>query len=109
MWNIIPIKKEKKKEEKLDSIDIDKDKMYLIYDNAKDAVEKNTDVYKLKYEEDNINKNIIIKNDSVEANLISYKEALSSLIEENNIDKEKKPFLKLVLQMEVALKMLFYV
>ena len=88
---------EEKKEEKLDSIDIDKDKMYLIYDNAKDAVEKNTDVYKLKYEEDNINKNIIIKNDSVEANLISYKEALSSLIEENNIDKEKKPFLKNIL------------
>ena len=53
---------EEKKEEKLESIEIEKGKIYYIYENEKDAIEKNTDVNKLANEENNINKNIIIKN-----------------------------------------------
>ena len=88
---------EEKKEEKLESIEMEKGKIYYIYENEKDAIEKNTDVNKLANEENNINKNIIIKNTSVKANLVSYKEALDLLIKENNENKDKKPFLKNIL------------
>ena len=88
---------EEKKDEKFDTLELEKDKVYYVYENEKDAIEKNTDVNKLENEEDNINKNIIIKNAAVQANLVSYKEALDYLIKENNTDKEKKPFLKKIL------------
>ena len=88
---------EEKKEEKIDKIELDKNTIYYVYDTEKDAIEKNTDVNKLENEEDNINKNIIIKNSLVQANLVSYQEALNFLKNENSIDKEKKPFLKTIL------------
>jgi len=85
--------KKKISEEKNEKVELEKDKIYYIYENEKDAVENNTDTKKLVDEVDNINKNIILKNNSVEANLVSYEEALNSLIKENNENKEKKPFL----------------
>ena len=88
---------EEKKSDNIDKIEIDKDKIYYIYENEKEAVEKNTNVNMLKDEEESINKNIIIKNGSIEANLVSYKEALYSLIKENNEEKQKKPFVKNIL------------
>ena len=87
---------EEKKEEKLDTLELEKDKIYYVYDTEKDAIEKNTDVNKLENEEDNINKNIIIKSGSVQANLVSYQEALNYLKKVDNTDKDKKPFLKTI-------------
>ena len=85
--------KKKISEEKTEKVELEKDKIYYIYENEKDAVENNTDTNKLVDEVDNINKNIVLKNSSVEANLVSYQEALNSLIKENNENKGKKPFL----------------
>ena len=94
---------DEKKDENLEKIEIDKDKVYYIYENEKDAIEKNTDVNKLKDEENNINKNIILKNSSIEANIISYEEALQKLVKENNEDKENKPFLKNILLQNIKI------
>ena len=94
---------DEKKDENLEKIEIDKDKVYYIYENEKDAIEKNTDVNKLKDEENKINKIIILKNSSIEANIISYEEALQKLVKENNEDKENKPFLKNILLQNIKI------
>ena len=98
--NAKEINEENKKrisEEKTEKIELEKDKIYYIYENEKEAVENNTDVDKLEGEDVNINKNIVLKNSSIEANLVSYQEALNSLIKENGEEKEKKPFLRTIL------------
>ena len=98
--NAKEIEENKKKileEENKETIEKEKGNIEYIYENEKEAIEKNTDVNKLENEENNINKNIILKNSGIEANLVSYQEALDSLIKENNNDKEKKPFLKNIL------------
>ena len=94
------IEENKKKfleEENKETIENEKGKIEYIYENEKEAIEKNTDVNKLESDENLINKDIIIKNCAVEANLISYQEALNKLIKENNEEKEKKPFFKNIL------------
>ena len=56
-----------------------------------------------KDNENNINKNIIIKNNLIEAKLVSYEEALNLLIKENKTDNEKKPFLKSILSENIKI------
>ena len=94
---------EEKKEEKLESIELDKDKVFYLYENERDAIEKNTDMNSKNDSESNLNKNIIIKNNLIEAKLVSYEEALNLLIKENKTDKEKKPFLKSILSENIKI------
>ena len=85
---------EDKKEENMDKIEVDKNKIYYIYENEKDAIEKNTD---MDLKENKIDKDIIIKNSLTEGKLVSYEYALNLLLKENNEEKGKKPFLKTIL------------
>ena len=93
---------DEKKEQNLDKIELDNGKIYYIYENEKDAVEKNIEIKRdenniIGIKESDIDKNIIIKNNSIEAKLVSYKQALELLQKENNEEKDKKPFLKNIL------------
>ena len=93
---------DEKKEQNLDKIQLDNGNIYYIYETEKDAIEKNVemkkddnDIHKLK--ENKVDKNIIIKNNSIQAKLVSFEEALNLLQKENNEGKDKKPFLKNIL------------
>ena len=98
---------EEKKDEKLDKIEFDNGTVYDIYENEKDAIEKNTNMKEVDKDEnkidnlenkvDKLDKNIILKNGFIEAKLVSYDEALDLLKKENKEEKEKKPFLKSIL------------
>ena len=93
---------DEKKEQNLDKIQLDNGNIYYIYENEKDAVEKNVDMKKDENDTmgiygNRVDKNIIIKNNSIEAKLVSYEEALYLLQKENREEKDKKPFLKSIL------------
>ena len=93
---------EEKKDEKLEKIEFDNGTEYYIYENEKDAIEKNTNMKEVDEEEEEnkihkLDKNIILKNGFIEAKLVSYNEALDLLKKENKEEKEKKPFLKSIL------------
>ena len=82
---------EDKKGENLDKIELDKNKIYYIYENEKEAVENNID---MNLKEIVIDKNIILKNSLTEGKLVSYGDALNLILKENEEEKDKKPFLK---------------
>ena len=89
---------EEKKEEKLEKIDGPEGKEFYIYENEKDAVEKNTDltINKNGEEKKSINKSIILKNSLTEADLVVYEEALKALQKNNNDPSIKKPFINAI-------------
>jgi ubiquitin C-terminal hydrolase len=73
---------DEKKEQNLDKIQLDNGNIYYIYETEKDAIEKNVemkkddnDIHKLK--ENKVDKNIIIKNNCIQAKLLSFEEALN--------------------------------
>ena len=80
----------------LDKIEGDDGKIYYLYENEKEAFEKNINM-------DNEIKNIIIKNDKSQAELISYDKGLNSLIEENKNSYETKPFINEILTNNIKL------
>ena len=67
---------------------------YFLYENENSAIEKNKDMNKTKNKN---SKNIILKNNFIEAKLVSFEEGVNLLINENNSDKEKRPLLKSIL------------
>ena len=80
---------EEKKEEKLEDIKLDDGNIYYIYENEKDAIEKNDDIQNIKNKENKIDKNIIIKNSEIHAELVSNEDAINLIKKEKN----KKTFL----------------
>ena len=93
---------DEKKDQNLDKIQLDNGNIYYIYENEKDAIEKNVEMKRdennnIGMKENRVDKNIIIKNNSVQAKLVSFEEALFLLQKENNEGKDKKPFLKTIL------------
>ena len=95
--NLKKILEAKKDDSNIDIIDCDDGLKYYVYETEKEAVEKNVDFNIMEKEEQNIDKNIIIKNSSIQANLVSYEQALNLLKIENLEEKEKKPFLNAIL------------
>ena len=87
---------EEKKEENLEKIELDNGVAFYIYETEKDAIEKNIDI-NINSKENELNKNIIIKNGLIQAKLVSYNEAINSLIKENENKTEEKPFLNKIL------------
>ena len=85
------------KEKNLDEIVLPEGKIYYAYENEKDAVEKNIIFNKEENKNNNINKDIVLKNAEVEAKLVTYEEALDLLIKKNNDPNEKKPFINKIL------------
>jgi len=67
--------------------------IYYIYENGKDAIEKNDDINNIKNKENKIDKNIIIKNSEIHAELVSNEDAINLIKKE----KDKKPFCKSIL------------
>ena len=82
---------EKEKRKKINKLG---DILYSIYENEDIAIKRNKDINKIENKE---SKNIILKNNFIEAKLVSFEEGVNLLINENNLDKEKKPFLKSIL------------
>ena len=89
------------KEKELEKIDLPEGKTYYIYENEKEAVEKNIN-YNNK-DNKNIDKNIIIKSKEIEGKLVTYEEALDSLQKYNNESKDKKPFINTILLENIKL------
>ena len=86
------------KDKNLEKIDIPEGKIYYLYENEKDAVEKNI-IYNKEENKTNIqklDKNIIIKNSETEASLVTYEEALDLLEKKNNEDINSKPFINTI-------------
>ena len=84
---------EENKEKNMEKIDTPEGKVYYIYENEVEAIEKNINYN--KDENKNIDKNIIIKNSEIEANLVTYEEDLDSL-KKLNSEKDKKPFINTI-------------
>ena len=72
-------------------------KIYYVFDNDKDVNKKNILL-------NNEIKNIIIKKDKTQAELIKYDDALNSLIEENKTSIDKNPFINEILTENIKLK-----
>ena len=89
------------KEKELEKIDLQEGKTYFIYENEKEAVEKNIN-YNNK-DNKNIDKNIIIKSKENEGKLVTYEEALDSLQKYNNESKDKKPFINTIILENIKL------
>ncbi len=91
---------EENKEKNLEKLDLE-GKTFYLYDNDKDAVEKNIN-YKNDESKKN-DKNIIIKNSETECNLVTYEEAIDSLQKINNELNDKKPFVNTILLENIKL------
>ena len=83
------------KEKNMEKIDIE-GKIYYIYENETETIEKNINYNKEENKTLNINKNIIIKNGEIEANLVSYEEDLNLLKKLNDESREEKPFINTI-------------
>ena len=93
--NILKILDEKNNN--LESINTIDGKNYYVFDNDKEVNKKNI-------LEKNERKNIIIKNDKIEAELIKYEDALNKLIEENEKSIETQLFINEILSENIKLK-----
>ena len=82
------------KDKNMEKIELPEGKIYYVYENEKEAVEKNINYN--KEENQKINKNIIIKNGETEGNLVSYEEALELLEKKNDDPNIKKPFVNTI-------------
>ena len=83
-----------------DKIELPEGKTYYVYENEKEAIEKNINY---KNEENNICKDIIIKNGETEARLMTYDEVLNSLLKINSDENVKKPFVDMILLENIKL------
>ena len=86
-----------------DKIELPEGKIYYVYENEKEAIEKNINYKKEENKENVICKDIIIKNGEVEAKLMNYEEALDSLLKINNDENIKKPFVNTILLENIKL------
>ena len=86
-----------------DKIELPEGKIYYVYENEKEAIEKNINLKKEENKENNISKDIIIKSGETEAKLMTYEEALDSLLKINNDEKVKKPFVDTILLENIKL------
>ena len=85
------------KNNNVDKIETNEGKIYYVYENEKDVIKNN-----IKF---NIGiKNIIIKNDKSESELIQYDDALNLLTKENSNSYESKPFIDKILLENIKLK-----
>ena len=84
------------KEKNLEKVDLPDGKIYYVYENDKDVVEKNIIYNKKENENVNNDKNIIIKNGEIEADLVTYEEALDSFKKINSEPNDKKPFINTI-------------
>ena len=83
----------------MDKIESTNGKIYYVYENEKEAIKKNIN------NNNDINiKDIIIKNDKSQAELVKYDEALNILIKENEDSYETKPFIKKIISENIKLK-----
>ena len=78
-------------------------KIYYVYENEKEAIEKNIEFKKEENKENNIFKDIIIKNGETEAKLMNYEEALDSSLKVNNDENVKKTFVDTILLENIKL------
>ena len=93
------IKKILEEKNDLDKIESTNGKIYYVYENEKEAIKKNIN------NNNDINiKDIIIKNDKSQAELVTYDEALNILIKENEDSYETKPFIKKIISENIKLK-----
>lgn len=98
------IKKILEENKEKDKIELPEGKIYYVYENEKEAIEKNANVKKEENKENNIcKKDIIIKNGETEAKLMTYEEALDSLLKINNDENVKKPFVNTILLENIKL------
>ena len=91
---------EENKEKNLEKLDLE-GKEYYLYDNDKEAVEKNINYTNGESKEKD--KDIIIKNGETECNLVTYEEAIDSLQKINNESNDKRPFINSILLENVKL------
>jgi len=85
------------KNNNVDKIETNEGKIYYVYENEKDVIKNN-----IKF---NIGiKNIIIKNDKSESELIQYDDALNLLTKEKSNSYESKPFIDKILLENIKLK-----
>ena len=86
-----------------DKIELPEGKIYYMYEKEKEAIENNNEFKKEENKENNIFKDILIKNGETEAKLMNYEEALDSSLKVNNDENVKKTFVDTILLENIKL------